>query len=178
MNIQLFMLAKKYARAFTNIFIDKLNFDEIKKLEEFISFINQHKQTLFYLKLSFKKDEDAQLILWKLIEQFDINIIFKKLVDLLIADKRISLLPMVFDYIIKIYKERYNIMNFTIVSSHKLNEDKIKVIQDFLVRNTGKTIIYTVKIDKRLIAGLKLYSHTLGWEHSVSQQLIALSQAR
>ena len=44
-------------------------------------------------------------------------------------------------------------------------------IEQFLVRATGHTNIYKYKVDNALIAGVRLQSETLLWEHSIAKQL-------
>ena len=62
-------------------------------------------------------------------------------------------------------------MEFSVLSAHDLDKKELTTIQHFLEEKTKKTIIYNHKINKDLIAGIRLLSNTLLWEHSIAQQL-------
>jgi F-type H+-transporting ATPase subunit delta len=106
--------------------------------------------------------------------QFGLNGIFDELIDLLIDDKRITLLIDVLEFIVRRYKSDFNIMDFVIVSSHQLTDKEQNQIKNFLERKTKKKVQYKIKVDPNLIAGLKIYSETLLWEHSIYSQLTSL----
>jgi F-type H+-transporting ATPase subunit delta len=171
-------LAQKYARAFINVFGSVVTEQEVERIEQLITFLASHKEALFYVQLSFLDEGVVQKAFFKLLDQFKLNKVFEKLIDVLSADKRLFLLPDVLAYIMTIVREQSNTMSFTITSSHNLSKDQIGVLLAFLEHETHKKIIYTIKIDKRLIAGISLMSDTLGWEYSVRKQLETLKYVR
>lgn len=102
--------------------------------------------------------------------------LFEPIIDLLLKDKRIFLLPRVIYHVCRLYLEKNNIMHFTVESPIVLHADEMSVLQDFLARKTGKKILFSVKRNKDLIAGLRVYSDTYGFEHSIRKQLRALGR--
>ncbi len=177
MNTQDNTLARKYAKAFINVFIDKLDTQEMEHVKRLATFLGQHRRVLFYVQLSFLDGETTKKDFLDLLIKFNLDSLFKSLINLLEQQQRLFLLPKILEYIVRLYNEQHGIMEFTIVSSHRLNEPELNQIVDFLSEKTGKKILYTALIDKRLIAGIKLYSDSYGWEHSVRKQLKALRAA-
>lgn len=177
MNTQDMELARKYAKAFINVFIDKLNAQEIEHVKRLAKFLGQYRRVLFYVQLAFLDGETTKKDFFDLLIKFNLDSLFTNLINLLESQQRLFLLPKILEYIVKLYNEHHGIMEFTIISSHRLNESELSEIVNFLSIKTGKKILYTALIDKRLIAGLKLYSDTYGWEHSVRKQLEALRSA-
>ena len=70
-----------------------------------------------------------------------------------------------------------NIMHFTIESTVNLSREELVPLKLFLAKKTGKSIIFHTEIKPELIAGIKAYSETLGFEHSIRKRLQALRVA-
>lgn len=169
------LIAKKYAQAFINIFSQELDPQTIAKLEELVSFLDARQRVLFYMHLAFIPEATIKKTLYTILYNYHLDKPVTSLIDILITHKRIYLFPSVISNIISLYKENNNILDFTIASSHELSEMQLEELRMFLERKTGKTIYYKTLLDKRLIAGIKMYSDTLYWEHSIRKQLNALS---
>ncbi len=165
------LIAKRYAQAFLNVFIDSIALDDFHNICAAEQFLMQHKQALFLLKLPFINPAKKKEILNELCQKFRLIDKFKELVELLVHDKRSFLLPDVLYYVSKLYQQRKGIMSFTIISSHRLGTDKLNSMQRFLAQESGCDIIYNYRVDKKLIAGIRLYSDTLLWEYSINKQL-------
>jgi ATP synthase F1 delta subunit len=174
MNTSDYALAQKYAHAFINVFIDKLNDQKIDHIKQLVVFLEQHKHVLFYVQLSSIDEEQTKTAFLGLLKDFDFDSLFESLIDMLMEQQRLSLLPKILRYIVQFYYNHYGIMEFTILSSHPLSESELEDIVTFLAKKTSKKIIYTTRIDKDLIAGVKLYSDSYGWEHSIRKHLRAL----
>ena len=170
------IIARKYAKAFLSIFIDKISlkdFNTIKKLEKFFS---EHKKTLFFLSIPNISSEQKYTLLVKLFKEFETFEHLDSLIRLLLDHKRIFLIKDVLKHIIILYKELKNIMLFNITSSHQLDESSLEILEKFLATKTSKSIISQYKIDKNLIAGIRLKSYTLLWEYSIQKQCETLRQ--
>lgn len=174
MNVSNLTLSKKYARAFLNFYQNELDAHEIKRLEEFALFINARKRVLFYVQLVYNNLNVKKDALRKLIENFNVPPSIEKLMQLLIIHKRLSLLPDIIFAIVKLYTLSLGIMEFTVASTYELDQEALLSIHDFLTRATGKRIILTTVLDEKLIAGIKITSDTLGWEHSARKQIRGL----
>ncbi|MGB8366998.1 MAG: F0F1 ATP synthase subunit delta, partial [Candidatus Babeliales bacterium] len=95
----------------------------------------------------------------------------QKLLELLLNDNRAFLICDVLYYVCLLYRQYKNITKFAMISSHLLSEEDKKIIKHFLMQMTEQDIMYTTKIDKKLIAGIRLQSDTLLWEYSIRQRL-------
>lgn len=177
MDIQQDMLAKKYAKAFINLYGDKLNVELVERLLIVSDYLQKQRDALFYVQLSALDGALTKKNFEDLLRSFSVDALFGSLIELLLVDKRIFLFPRVLRHICTLYLEKNNIMRFTVESPIVLHADEMSILKDFLAKRTGKTILFTVKKNKWLIAGLKVYSDTLGFEHSVRRQLRALSIA-
>lgn len=171
------IIAKKYAQAFINIFKKKLVFDDLKKLESFSQYLRKNRNIFVYAKLSLIDISVKKEVFDKLLFSFNLGNFFSDLVNLLIKHNRISLLPEVLDNIIKIYKNDNNIMEFNVISSDKLTENRLNLIKTFLSNKTQKYIIIKEKIDPNLIAGLKIYSDEFEWQNSIRHRLNLLERS-
>lgn len=171
-------LSKKYARAFISLFSSILTLDELDRAKRLSDFIKERKEALFYIQISVLDSNAVKEAFFKLLNQFKLNEAFIQLINILELHRRLFLLPMILNSIVTISKDRANIAEFIIESSHSLSESQIKILTDFLVEATGKKIIYSTKINRELIAGVKIYSDRFGWEHSVQKQLEMVSRKR
>jgi ATP synthase F1 delta subunit len=176
MNTAYYELARKYAQAFINVFIQELDAEKIRHIKHLAHFLEKHRRVLFYVELSQLDGQGTKKAFIEVLREFKLEQLFESLILLLQSSQRLFLLPKVLEYIINLYNDYHNIMEFTIISSHSLKESEIKEIVHSLEQKTGKNVIFSTHTDKQLIAGIKLYSNTYGWEHSIRKQLRALEQ--
>ncbi len=166
------LLARRYAQAFMNIHADDINKETFDYMRQTVSFFKQHKRALFFLELPYITDAQKQSILHQvLIQQCRLPKVFDALITQLIEHKRSFLIAEVLEQIVAIYLKLHNIEQFLITSSHELTKAQLNEIQRYLADRLGKDIIYEYKIDKNLIAGIRLLSDYHVWEYSIAQQL-------
>jgi len=166
--------AKKYAQAFMAVFPKTFTLNDIGKIEVAQKFLQAHKKTLFFLQLPQFNEHRKESMIVDLIGHFSLPQTLTKLLLLLIAHNRSFYIPDVLSFIIELYKEQTNSIDFFIKSSHPLDQKQIESIKQFLGRLIGKNIIATPLIDRSLIAGLRLYSNNNMWEYSVRKQIQSL----
>lgn len=171
MNIQEHFVAKKYAQAFLNLFINSISLDDYYNLVSAEQFLTIHKKAFFFLSLSHIEQSTKIRLLEKVMQKFGVVLSINNLVRLLLNDKRLFLLGEIVRQLCSLYRKRKNIELFSIVSSHALQEKDLSVIQQFLATNTGCDIMYTYTVDTRLIAGVRVQSDLLVWEYSIAKQL-------
>lgn len=176
MDLQQEKLAKKYAKAFVNLYGDKLSVELIERLQIVSDYLHKQREALFYVQLSVLDGDVTKRNFEELLKQFSIDSLFSPLIDLLLIDKRLFLIPLVMKYVCVLYLEKNNIMHVTVESPIALHTDDLTALKAFLSRETGKTILFSVKKNKKLIAGIKVYSDTIGFEHSIRKHLQALSR--
>lgn len=177
MNANQLYTCKKYAKSFYDIFYNKIDSDQILKIKNLILFLTKNRTFLLYLQLDFINYNIKKDFIDKIIEKYGLINDFEKLLILLERNKSIFLLSQILKQILELYNLKNNIIEFNIVSSNVLNETQLLQLKSFLYKNTQKNIIYKVSIDKNLIAGIRIYSDTLGWEHSIRKQLYTLKNA-
>lgn len=165
------VVSRNYAVAFLNAFIDEISIDDFLVLRDLFVFWQDNRKALYQLSmpgLAFEKKMDA---IDELLKRLSAPASLKELFALLIRQKRELLIPEVLENICVLYMRRKNILFFEISSAHQLSDDEVASVQQFLVRKTGKTVLYSCSIDKDLIAGIRCQGETLVWEHSVRKQL-------
>jgi len=165
------VLSRNYAVAFLNTFIEAISVDDFLKIRAVLAFWEENKKILYFLDLPGldfeKKCEVAQLVL----DEIDAPEPLKELLCLLMRHKRFFLVRDVLAKICSLYMQRKGILFFDISSAHKLADDEIESVQQFLAQKTEKKILYDYAVDKELIAGIRCQCETLLWEHSAKQQL-------
>lgn len=164
-------LCEKYAQAYLNLFEDKLSLADAENFMRAYQFLHGHHKITFFLKLSALSDEIKIKHLKLLCDKFSLPESVDDLIQLLLVHRRSSLFEYILQRISALYKKRVGIHDFAVNSAVALSEQDKEHIQDFLARTTGHDNIYTYHVDTRLIAGVRLQSQTLLWEHSIAQQL-------
>ena len=169
------VIPKKYATAFLNLYIEKLAPDFIKRLDKLIELMRGRHEALFYVKLSCIDDTIKKDILNKLFERFELEKEFRQLINVLAEHKRLFMMYQVLISMRQLYKQRKNIIECTITSSHTLSPQMLEHVQQFFEKKSGnKQVLYNSYKDKALIAGIRIQSDTFLWEHSIAKQLEAL----
>ena len=169
------VVAKKYAAAFLNVYMSYLKPNFIDRLDNLIKLMGQHREALFYIKLSCIPDTIKKEALNKLFEQFGLEKEFGYLINLLVEHKRLFMLYQVLEYMRELYKQRNGIIECTITYSHPVSREALEEIEAFYEKKSGNTkVIYKAYTDKNLIAGIRIQSDTYLWEHSIAKQLEAL----
>lgn len=171
MSIKNSVIAKRYAVAYLNIFLHKLNDQDLFKIKTAYDFLIAHDQIFFLLTLPNISLSDKTNLIDLFLEKFNLSFDLKKIFLLLVKDNRISLLKDVFKIIIDLYQIRKNIIIFDISSSDPLDKNDMDIIMKFLYKNTNNDILPIYRIDKSLIAGIKLQSDSFLWECSIRKQL-------
>ncbi len=165
------ILAKKYAKAFINLFSNQINDDIAERVRALASYLYEHRRALLYVQIT-KLDGDATRKKFDtLFTSSGVDHIFASLIDMLLVDRRIFLLPRIMNFIYLFYLEKHSIMDFTIESAVDLDNQELMVIKKFLEDQTGKHIRYRLIRNANLIAGIRVYSDTLYFEQSIRKYL-------
>lgn len=164
-------VAKKYARAIMTVFGAQLSLEQVRCCVRIADYCIERPRMMFYARISCIEDTVKKTYFMQLKELYKVGDFFQSLVDLLLTTKRIELLPDVLRHLFFLYLEREHITLFEITAAHELPAHEIAVIQDFLARKVGKTLVTGLQVDSSLIAGIQALSTTYRWEHSVRRQL-------
>jgi len=164
-------IARKYSIAFLNLYIDKIDDNTFLNIEKTLTYLLYNHDVLSFFSLPNISLADKINLIEIFLKKFQLPEEFKSLILLLIKHNRITLITDVLKYISYIYQDMTNSMKFEITSVCKLSESDINILENFLVKKTGKKIIPVFRINKNLIAGISIQSDLMMWEFSISQQL-------
>ena len=133
-------LSKKYAKAFLAVFHEKLSLEVTERIESVTEFLRRQRAALFYVQLSAFDNEATKKKLQQLLQAFGLQELFTSLIDLLVEQKRISLLPHVMDYIVRLSLEKNNVMRFTIECVLQLTMDELVSIKEYLAKRRARKL--------------------------------------
>jgi len=169
-------LAFRYACAFLNVFIDQISADEAKKIYTMYTSLEQNRTLVFFLELPMIKPEEKINLINTLFKKSTLAEPLKRLVSLLIKQKRGLLLVPCLKYIWWLFQQRTNTLFFDMVSSHPLSFQEQQQVKNFLEHISKKKVLYDFKQNKLLIAGIRLQSDQLLWEYSINKLLQSVRQ--
>lgn len=165
------VVSRNYAIAFLNLYGDNISLSDFVAIRKLLSFWQSNREVNAIFDMPGLSTDKKMEMVHQLLEKFSAPFFLGKLIFLLIEHKRVFLIKDVLVQLCQLYKEKKDILFFTISSAHQLLDDELGSIKQFLERKTGKSILYECAIDKNLIAGIRCQSETLVWEHSVRKQL-------
>lgn len=165
------ILAKRYAQAYLNVHIELISYKDFRTIRDAALFFASHRQLLFFLNWPAIKTSTKIIALRQAMAYCQMPESFNRLIDLLAAHRRMFLVIKILACICELYEQKHAIAQVTITSSHPMEPQELQVMQQFLANKTGLSIIYDYKIDKKLIAGIRLQSDTFLWEYSINKQL-------
>jgi len=170
------LLSRRYAQAFMHVYGKDIIESVFEKIRELVSFLLTHRKALFFLQLPhIPSDKKITILTELLVEQFKLPGSFEPLIKQLVDHKRSFLIAKILHQIAQLYMKEHNIEAFIFTSSHELTKAQLEEMKRYLADRLGKDIIYEYKIDKTLIAGIRLLSDTHIWEYSIAQQLHRVS---
>jgi len=168
-------LARRYAKAFCNVFGESLTFDDFEHIVAVVTFLDAKRTFVSWLTVPLISDEVKITVLRTLlIENFTLPESFMRLIELLVSHNRSFMIDSVLYYIGLIYQERNAIQLFTVTSAPILTAADKKTISLFLAHKIPGAMMYTCTEDKKLIAGLRMQSNTMLWEYSIRKDLRTL----
>lgn len=172
------VLARRYAQAHLNVFGNTMTFPEAQNLPVVADILTKHRSLLMFAGIYQAQGPTNRPIidLFKMVELK--ASLYESLLELLAGDNRLFLLPLILREIYRGYLEMRGIMHFTLESAVPLLDDERDAFLAFLRKKTQKEIHYTLVTNPALIAGIKIYSDTLGFEYSVQQRLYELNSKK
>ena len=166
------VLARKYARAFLNLYFDALSDQHIGAIAKLQELLRENRSVLCYLSIPGLTEQAQQEFLTKLCERFDLPAYFHRLIEVLAGKNNVELLPAIVAAITKEFLRRKHIIHFVVHSSHELQADERVAIVNFLTKKTGAAVVHAdFFVDEALICGIKMRSDGYLFEHSVAREL-------
>ncbi len=170
-------LSRKYAQAWLGIYASAITIETVKNLQAAIIDLKKQKALSFYLQLTVIDSDIKKKFLMEYIQAASLPESLGKLVELLIDHKRAFLFTCVLEQLAEIYQQENSIETFVFYSAAPLDEVLAEKLRQFLAAKTERAIIYEKRVEKELIAGIRLQSSTKLWEHSLAQQLRIMQNA-
>lgn len=171
------ILARKYARAFLNLYFDAFTDQEIAALGGLNQLFNANRGILCYLSLPGLAMEKRQEFLVNICEKFSLPASFQKMIFVLMEKSKVDLLPAIVAATMQEFLQRKHIIHFDVYSSHELLVDERDSIIGFLTKKTGAALVrVNFFIDESLICGIKMRSDGYIFEHSVARELKKIEQ--
>jgi len=169
------ILARRYAEAFNNVFGSQLTVNVVENFSPLADALEKDHSLLIYGMLESKEECIHQMAEIFRLTGCDTSYC-TPLIELLAHDGRLILLPLVLRIFSSLYFEEHGIMHITIESALQLTQKEIDDLSAAFARKSGKEIRAMSIINPALIAGLKMYSESLGFEDSIRQRLSQLAR--
>ena len=165
------ILARRYARAYLELFFDTIPVASYKAFERAADLFVKKPRLGFLLDLGVI-DRDLKIKEVDRIAQLcGLPTSCEKLVVLVVDHKRGSLLGEIFAQIADLYKHRAKIDDCYVTSSISLSDKEKKEVESGFEQQTGVTLNFEYSVDPSLIAGMRCQTTALLWEDSVDQRL-------
>lgn len=165
------VIAKKYATAFVNLYINEFTDIFLSKITDLASFFKRNRYAYIYVRIPSIPRKVKVEALDKIASAFKLETEIKKLMYVLLDSDRISILDKVLNYIEVIYRIRKGIEVFKSISSHALTNDEKDKVKIFIQNNTKHKIVTKFLVDEKLLIGLRIQSNDFLWERSIEKQL-------
>ena len=163
-------LALIYAKAVYNLLKDQLSEEQYEQLLGLAHELDTQRIAMLLVQVV----QAETTVLETFFSNAGFGDLFVPLVKLLTAQRRIVLFPLILRAVYRRHLADKGIMHFIIESPVELTKKEQEGFVSFLQKKTGKEIRYTLKSNPDLLAGVKMYSDTLGYEHSIQQKLYQL----
>ena len=160
-------LALRYARAFLNVYYSEYTLTDFSLIQQATQFFKTHKKACFFMQLSLLDRAVKEESLHLLCHQLSLPDSYKKLFSLLIDQKRVYLLPRIFEQLMLEYERRAHYLPMQIKTTQPLSEVEQKTLIDFLAKKTSKIILPIYSLDTQLIAGVRALGQSYLFEHSI-----------
>lgn len=171
MQVEANIIAKKYATAFLNLYIDELTEHDILTISNLSDFLLNNRQFYVYLGIPSVSYLIKQKALNRVAQELNLCKPLKKLMFVVLDHGRIDILDKILKQIDDCYKIKKNIETFVISSSHEITDVEKDKILKFVKNETKSTVDAKFLIDKNLISGLRISSYKFLWERSISKQI-------
>ncbi len=167
-------LARRYAQAFLDLVYDQMKMSDIASFEHAESFFKTHQHACFLMDLSSLSGESKEEAVRSIISTYHLPALVEKLLLLLMAHKRSALIGAVLSQFVGLYKQRAEIMTFSVESSLPLSEQEKNHIESFIKEQIKANIVCSYRVVPELIAGIRIHNEKYLWEYSAQAQLRAL----
>ncbi len=170
------ILARRYARAYLDLFFDTLTITSYHSFERAADIFLKNARIGFLLDLSVMSKELKLKEIHRIVRACGLPESSGKIIALVVEHKRGSLLGEVFTQIADLYKRLAKIDECQVASSSVLSDQEKMSIERCLQQQTEATLSFEYRVNPNLIAGICCQTSTLRWEDSVDKKLRRLEQ--
>lgn len=167
--------AKKYAKAYVQEYGDRLTLQDIEHMKSVIRFCRKYHNFMSLVSLLTSKQVQRHELIDNMFEHFFLPDTLKKLIDLLVARKKLFLFSSVLQDICCLYLKLHNLLEVTIYTATELTPEEQQKFEQFFMKLSNQKIMSHVVKDETLIAGVRMQSDILLWEHSIAARIRLLS---
>ena len=168
---QIDSIAKKYALAYLNLYLDELTDKMVDDLAKLRKFLYKNKNLYAYLSIPKLSLKTKLSFVDRLCDAFHLAQGEIRLIRLLMEQKRIDLLDTTLKKIIEEYHIKKGVVLLNVYTSHETNDTQKAIIKNFVHNLIKQKIEIKFFTDKSLISGIRIKSSTLMWEHSVRKHI-------
>ena len=168
---QIDSVAKKYAIAYLNLYINELTTKMVDDLGRLKNFLYKNKKLYAYLSIPKLSLKMKLTFIDRLCNTFNLAQGEIKLIRLLVEQGRIEILDATLKRIIEEYHIKTGVVLLNVYTSHETSDAQKIIIKNFVYNLIRQKTEIKFFIDKSLINGIKIKSSTLLWEHSVRKHI-------
>ena len=170
------LLARKYSKAFLNVYQDSITHEELEKLKKAQYFLATNKDFYIALRMPSICSKAKEQALNILADSFNLCAPLRKLMHVVLEHGQIENLNHILLAVYDEYERRKQIIHFMIKSSHQLSNDQQNALKLFMERLSPNYIHLQFCIDPSLIVGVRIESNSLLWERSIRKTLLHMRQ--
>jgi len=165
------ILARKYARAYLNLYASRWTKDHVIALIQFSHMFDERRIVTAYLKISCIPHATKITILLKSLAPYHLDTLLEPLIKLLAQHHRLEIFGEFLHTLCIFLEDLFQLEEITIRTAAPLSDDHRRAIIAWVEQVTHKQLNTHFIIDPRLIAGIRLEGKDFFWEHSIRQQL-------
>ena len=167
-------VARKYAKAFYNLYGCKFNEGVIDKIQRLITRLQGNKRLFVFLNLPVVSQEQKISAHYEICDSVSAPEEIKVLIKPLLHQRRIEILRDVLALFVLYYRKQQNIVVCTVTTSSSLSVDEQKEIKVLMSDTLKASVIAEFAVSSTLIKGVRIQSDNVLWECSMAQRLRAL----
>lgn len=171
------LTAKKYAQAFFNVYEKEITANDCTTFFDLYTFFkkNSYCYTILSMKTSSISDDQKKKVCDFLLNHYKAKRPLYTLFNLLIEQGRIDFIVEILAALINEYNARHFVESFIITTSHPLTKPLQSKLVDFIHAKISTPPTIECRLDKSLIAGVRIQSVNYLWEHSIKKDLRKLT---
>ena len=169
--------SERYALALFELASEKSEVEEIEKNTSFlISICNENKEFIDFLKNPTYQQDVQSKVFTEISKILNFSKTFNNFIQLIISKRRIYFLDNILERFIKLSSTKKGKVKAILISSKDLSKEEKDEINQEISKVIKSNIDFTYKVDKSLIAGVKIQVESLLIDTSVSNKLKRIKQ--